>query len=365
MRVLFLQQQPCVRALKYAVGLAERAPEVTLGFAYRGRTLSELYGAGDEQFERWFPLGADPAAALPEVVEEFAPDVIHSHNLPDALTVLALDAVDGRIPVIHDVHDMQSLRRTPYEDGFPEPADPLALERRAAEESAALVAVSPELVEALAARYRLPRHVVVYANYALARDLPTVPPARAEHDGPPRIVYQGTLSTNGGHYDLRELFAAIAAQGLSLDVYPAREVPEYRAIPGITVHRTLPAAELLQRLPAYDFGWAGFNSGLNGAHLDTALPNKLYEYLGCGLPVVTLEHRALRRMLREEGVGIAVGSVSDVAEALAGADVAGLRARVAAARERFTVEHEIERIAALYRDVSGAVELAGSAGSVG
>ncbi|MDP9133309.1 MAG: glycosyltransferase family 4 protein [Actinomycetota bacterium] len=234
MRVLFVQQQPCVRALKHAVGLAG---EVTLGFAYRGRTLSELYGAGDELFEAWYPLGDDQAAALPEIVEAFAPDAIHSHNLPDTLTVLALDTV--RVPVIHDVHDMQSLRRTPYEDGFPEPGDPIALERRAAEESAALVTVSPELVAELAARYRLPRRVLAYANYALRRDLPDLLPRAPE--GPPRLVYQGTLSTNGGHYDLRDLFAAIAAQGVSLDVYPAREVPEYRRIPGVRVHETLPA----------------------------------------------------------------------------------------------------------------------------
>ena len=267
MRVLFLQQQPCVRALKYAVGLSGA---VTLGFAYRGRTLSELYGAGDELFEAWYPLGDDPAAALPEIVEAFAPDVIHSHNLPDALTVLALDGV--RVPVIHDVHDMQSLRRTPYEDGYPEPADPLGLERRAAEESAALVTISPELIAELSARYRLPARVVTYANYALARDLPATLPAPRPLDGPPRVVYQGTLSTDGGHYDLRDLFAAIAAQGVSLDVYPAREVPEYREIPGIHVHHTLPLPDLLRELAAYDFGWAGFNTGLNAAHLDTALP---------------------------------------------------------------------------------------------
>ena len=348
MRVLFLQQQPCVRALKYAVGLAG---EATLGFAYRGRTLSELYGAGDELFEAWYPLGDDPAAALPAIVEAFAPDVIHSHNLPDALTVLALDAVEGRIPVIYDVHDMQSLRRTPYEDGYPEPADPIALERRAAEDSAAIVTVSPELVAELAPRYRLPRRVIAYANYALRRDLPELAPRPVA--GPPRLVYQGTLSTNGGHYDLRELFAAIAAQGVSLDVYPAREVPEYRRIPGIRVHHTLPATELLRRLAGYDFGWAGFNAGLNGAHLDTALPNKLYEYLGCGLPVITLQHRALRRMLHEEGVGIALDRVEDLAAALAAADVSTLRDRVAAARERFTVEAQIGRIAALYRELAG------------
>jgi glycosyltransferase involved in cell wall biosynthesis len=356
MRVLFLQQQPCVRALKYAVGLAEQAPEVALGFAYRGRTLTELYGSGDELFEGWWPLGDDPAAALPEIVDEFAPDVIHSHNLPDELTVLALEETGGRIPVIHDVHDMQSLRCTPYEDGFPEPADPLALERRAAEESAAVVTVSDELAGALAARYRLPGRVLVYANYALARDLPPeLPPARARRSGPPRLVYQGTLSANGGHYDLRDLFAAIAAQGVPLDVYPARAAPEYRSIPGIRLHETLPAAELLQVLPDYDFGWAGFNSTLNGPHLDTALPNKLYEYLGCGLPVITLDHRALRRMLLAEGVGIALDRVEDLATALAAVDASALRDRIARARRRFTVEHEIERIAALYREVADAV----------
>ena len=75
MRVLFLQQQPCVRAMKYAVGLAGRSSSAS---PTAGRTLSELYGAGDELFEAWYPLGDDPAAALPEIVEAFAPDVIHS-----------------------------------------------------------------------------------------------------------------------------------------------------------------------------------------------------------------------------------------------------------------------------------------------
>ena len=353
MRVLFLQQQPCVRALKYAVGLAG---QVEFGFAYRGRTLSELYGAGDERFEAWYPLGDDPAATLPEIVEAFAPDVIHSHNLPDALTVLALDTV--RVPVIHDVHDMQSLRRTPYEDGFPEPRDPLGLERRAVEECSALVTVSPELVDELAARYRLPRRVLAYANYVVGSALPETLPSPGPREGPPRLVYQGTLSTNGGHYDLRELFAAIAAQGVALDVYPAREVPEYRRIPGIRVLKRLPARDLLRRLPGYDFGWAGFNSGLNAAHLDTALPNKLYDYLGCGLPVVTLGHRALRRVLREEGVGIALDRVEDLAAALAAADVEALRRRVARVRRRFTVEAQIGRIAELYREVAGSVPAA-------
>lgn len=357
MRVLFVQQQPCIRALKYAVGLRATRPDLTLGFACQGRTLSEWYGSGDELFDAWWRLGPDPRSALGEAIDSFAPDIVHSHNLPDRLTVLALEHVGDRLPVIHDVHDMQSLRRTPYEDGFPEPADPLALERRAIEGAAALIAVSEELLEEIAARYRPPALVLAYANYATVRDLPRdLPPPERERVGPPRLVYQGTLSANGGHYDLRDLFRELCLEGVSLDVFPARAAPEYRALAGelaeMRVCETLEPARLLQELPGYDFGWAGFNETLNGPHLDTALPNKAYEYVGCGLPVITLGHRALARFVREHGVGISLAGVGGIRARLEQLDLPALRRRVAAARGGLTVEANIGRVARLYDELA-------------
>ena len=68
--------------------------------------------------------------------------------------------------------------------------------------------------------------------------------------------------------------------------------------------------------------------------------------------MITLQHRALRRMLGEEGVGIALDDVGELASALASADVVGLRRRVAERRERYTVESQISRIAALYDEVA-------------
>jgi hypothetical protein len=64
MRILFLQQQPCVRALKYAVALRSAFPQMRLGFAYQGKTLSESYGSGDELFERWWDLSPEPTKGL-------------------------------------------------------------------------------------------------------------------------------------------------------------------------------------------------------------------------------------------------------------------------------------------------------------
>ena len=146
-------------------------------------------------------------------------------------------------------------------------------------------------------------------------------PQSAETAILPRLVYQGTLSTNGGHYDLRAIFRSIVSEGVSLDVYPSRAVPAYAELAvkldGLRVHRTLPPSRLLAALPSYDFGWAGFNSRLNGAHLDTCLPNKAYEYVGCGLPVLTLRHRALARLVGDGHLGLSLATLDDLLAQLA------------------------------------------------
>lgn len=351
MRVLFLQQQPCVRALKYAVALRAARPDIRLAFAYRGATLSGFYGNGDELFERWYRLRNGLERDLRSALSDFRPDLIHSHNLPDALTVLALQVTDGSVPVVHDVHDLQSLRHTPYEDGFAEPRDAIALEKEAVEGSAALVTVSEELLAEIGARHRLPARVLTFPNYALRRDLPReLPPPDRPRNGPLRLVYQGTLAVNDGHYDLRDLFASITAANVRLDVYPNRPIPDYRGL-GLDIRRKLPPAQLFAALPAYDLGWAGFNTALNGAHLDTALPNKVFEYLGCGLPVLALRHKALARMIDAHGVGVVLDGLENLAERIEALDLVTLRRKVAAIRFDFTVEARISKVVELYESV--------------
>jgi len=54
---------------------------------------------------------------------------------------------------------------------------------------------------------------------------------------------------------------------------------------------------LLDEITQYDFGWAGFNvNRKNREHLDVALPNKVFEYVGCGLPVLAFPHKDIRNL---------------------------------------------------------------------
>ena len=131
MRVLFLQHQPCIRALKYAQGFRNRSGQkVELFFAYLNKTLTEFYGYGDELFKEFVKLDRkDPRIGVKDAVRNYDIDIIHSHNAPDFLAASAIKSVSN-VPIIHDNHDVLSLRKTKYGIGFVGPDDVKVMETR-------------------------------------------------------------------------------------------------------------------------------------------------------------------------------------------------------------------------------------------
>jgi len=63
LRILFLEPQPCIRALKYARGLKWALNDkVSITFGYLFYTLNELYGHGDGVFDELVKLNPDNLA---------------------------------------------------------------------------------------------------------------------------------------------------------------------------------------------------------------------------------------------------------------------------------------------------------------
>ena len=118
----------------------------------------------------------------------------------------------------------------------------------------------------------------------------------------------------------------------------------------------------MQGLPGYDFGWAGFNARLNAPHLDTALPNKAFEYVAAGLPVLTFDHRALAGFVETEGLGLRLDGIDGLGARLRALDLPALQARVAAARHGLTVEANISQVLGLYDEAVRAAELVAEPG---
>ncbi len=361
MRILFLQQQPCIRALKYAEGLKNVRPDIELFFAYRGKTLTELYGHGDELFEAWHPLGPKLDKCLGRILLRHRINLVHSHNAPDTLTNLYVDLFPGGPPIIHDIHDLMSVRQTAYEDGVEDLAllpSIGELERSAIERSNAVIAVSTEIMDIIRSRYRVPDLGTVYSNYIPERFVPSrLPELRPTDSGPLQIVYEGFLSNNGSHYDFEKIFQSIVNSGAHVHIYPSRENTSYaklgEAIPNIHYHDHLPPQDLFEEISQYDLGWAGFNNTLNQKHIDTAMPNKVFEYIACGLPVITFPHKSLKQFIVGQELGVVVDNIDALGTALREVDLTALKRRVRSKRHDFTVEANIGRILDIYSTLAG------------
>ncbi|HEY1595579.1 MAG TPA: hypothetical protein VGF74_09295 [Thermoleophilaceae bacterium] len=186
MRVLLLRQEPSSRARVHARALAAERPEIELALARQG-------APGGEGLALDWQLGDRAARGLREAIAEFAPDVIQSYGPSAVLTVCAHELTAGRVPVIHD---LSGKRRFQGDAG---------LERRAVEESAALVADSQVLLDQLAAHYTLPPLAMILPSYPPARELPAVDRNMSAEANIDRLatLYQGLV---------REPMAGLAAE---------------------------------------------------------------------------------------------------------------------------------------------------------
>ncbi len=354
MNILFLEPQPCIRALKYGLGLKAN-PSMQISFAYTQRTLDELYGKGNELFEEWIKLEGEPTNALRKILQERSFDLVHSHNAPDNLAVAAINALRAmgcRIPLIHDVHDMMSLRKTPY--GKQSIDDLLEDEKIALRESNGLILVSKAMQDMARERYlQLPPNIV-FPNYLPESLVPnTFKEKLSNHDGGIHIVYEGTLDSNtGSHYDLIEIFRAIAQQGLNIHIYPSKEHEDYNCLaaesPFIHYHKKQSPQNLMEEITQYDYGWAGFNGAKNREHLETVLPNKAVEYVAAGLPVIAFDYRSLKEFIEGHKVGMICTDINELGSLLRSPRASHIKEKVKGKRLMFTLEKNIPLIEDFY-----------------
>jgi hypothetical protein len=112
--------------------------------------------------------------------------------------------------------------------------------------------------------------------------------------------------------------------------------------------------KLFEEITKYDFGWAGFNDIKNKRHMDVALPNKMMEYLSCGLPPLSFPHKAQESFIKKHGIGIIINDLQKLPHRLS--DFTLLRkvqANVLKKRLQFTFERKINRVIELYNNLIG------------
>lgn len=286
-----------------------------------------------------------------QVARPLRPDLVHFHE--PVLLPVALLLKRGGARVVYDVHEdhLAALEDSPYSERWKQAGLRLfeAVARRACD---GFVAATPAI-----ARHLPPGKTVELLNYALPEEFAELPPAAANGAN---VVYVGIITAGRS---LREMVEAAerlqdpaARLLLAGSFVPPELEQEARALPGwqrVDYVGALGRREVAERLAGARAGLVLFQPQPN--HTE-ALPNKLFEYMAAGLPVVASDFPFWRSVLEEVDCAIWVDPTDPdgIAAAIDGLLADGERARemgrrgAAAVRERLNWEHEAPKLVELY-----------------
>lgn len=339
LNILFVQEAPCIRNYKMATALRARGHRVSL--AYSTASLGQMYrGLGDEVYDQCIRL--EGHRHLWEIAGGY--DLVHCHNEPDVLSVSALG---GGAPVIHDTHDLISLRA----GGDQNLAFFEGLANRAAQGRVYTTAYQRDEAAQL---YGVAGPSLVFMNYASRGDLPKrFLPKLSAQDQQIHLVYEGGIGGNA-HRDFTSLFVELAQAGLHIHIYPTGHDPRlaefFAAHATIHYHQPLSPKDILEAMTQYDVGIIPFNLEKgNRRFLDSTIANKLHEYLAAGLPVMASDLKSYRDYFAENPVGFTFRQASDILAGLSGL-LAMARATDLTTQAR-TYEGEVSRLEEFYYQV--------------
>jgi glycosyltransferase involved in cell wall biosynthesis len=307
------------------------------------RRFSRVFRA--ERWRRSLPVTRYYRRAFLPALGALAPDAVHVHDV-HLLGVVAEYAAGAspRPQVVYDAHEyvaglaVSGARTQRSVDGWG------ALERELIPSADRVITVSDGLAERLQSLHHLQRRPAVVHNAPVAwangeatpskglatpdKDLATGRSLREECGIEPGVtlaVYSGALSAARG------VDTAVEALGLLPDLhlavvavpYPhpmAARLQEIAASSGaldrLHLVPPVPSHEVPSYLSAADVAVSPILG--DSVSYDEALPNKLFEYLHAGLPMVVSDCRAMAHFVAEHGLGevFGAGDAHDLARAL-------------------------------------------------
>jgi glycosyltransferase involved in cell wall biosynthesis len=269
------------------------------------------------------------ARQLEEVLVAGRPDILHAHD-SNALLPVGRAARRLGIPFVYDAHDLWTGRPRRGRSRLYFAASQLyfrILERRLLPRAAAHLTVSPPIARYLERAYRLPE-VTLVPNYAPAGaaaerlELRSLPGGEGIPEGAETVLYLGGLMAERGIEQLVRAIPLVDGAHLVLlgDGALAGEVRRLAAELGVgeRVHllAPVPSDEVVAYAASATVGVSPIiPSCLNYRY---SLPNKLFQYMAAGIPVVASDFEQVRAVVggSEAGLTVDMTDPSAIASAL-------------------------------------------------
>lgn len=315
LNIVMISGHGCIRVHKMAIPLIEKGHNVHLiaskmsGFWEQYKTFTLCYDT--EHFLNTFKVFADTGKV----------DVFHCHNEPSWF-VSALKEMTN-IPVILDIHDSYLARTTPEEatEGLDRGDIHIrvtAEERNNFQLADGLVYPGEYFRETVSTEYKLDQPSLTLPSYVPKRLYKYQ--SRDWHGG---LVYEGKVNlpeenkgahTGFSYCDYTDLAHKTNNMKMDFHIYAGRMDEKFKKHYWdiAFLHKPLLYDEMLDSIGRHDWGLVGNTTKTR--EWDVAMPNKLFEYLATGVPVVSMNASDCSKFLTETGMGITVDSPEELGE---------------------------------------------------
>lgn len=272
--VLMVSKHNCSRVAKEAWALREkgwRVDSLSVGFP-------SIPGAFDV-------MRVVPEEDLATEIAASGAPIIHVHNEPDKLMRYA-DEGAGKRPIVYDWHDLEYHRFGKVTDD----------EQFAFDRADGIISTSRPY-----RRFALRKHPKWKVPDAVVHTC--IPrswaPALGNETQRKGVVYAGGSQPNAPEHhrwrDHRFVAQAFEDAGVRFDLY----VPSYAAPEYPHGYLMMPYHTMLKVLPRYKWGFLGMDRWTE--KWSVVVPNKLFEYLACGVPILSCNAEAVESYMEGSG----------------------------------------------------------------
>lgn len=350
--IVKLAYHACIRVQKEALPLIERGHKVYL-ISWKIPTFVENYRTYTQVFDLHQFLEAI------KIYSKVA-DIFHVHNEPSWFVSAVKEISD--VPVVLDVHDSFLARSTPEEEGKRiEEGKELSRiqteERNNFQLADALIFPGEEFKQVVCNEFNLTQPSIVLPSY-----LPETLYLYETKEWMGGLIYQGRVDfeeelnkDHRGHGFMYCDYTDLAKKCKELDIdfhiqTVRKDEPFLKVYNDIAyLHEPVGMDKLLKRISRHDWGLLG--NVHPSAEWDVAMPNKLFEYLAAGVPVVAINARACSEFIKKYNVGIVIDSLEELKNRWKEHTV--FRKNVFKVRQQFAMDNHIHKVEELYAKLLG------------